>query len=101
MVSPDPLSVVRMDQNLRTTGAGGTSSPPMRVAVLGAGFGGLELTARLSEEPGDRVDVTFQPGQAPTGSLRGHRVSSPRSTRLTTPPTGAVRSTRRTAGWGS
>ena len=30
-----------------------------RVVVLGAGFGGLELTARLSEELGDAVDVTL------------------------------------------
>ena len=29
----------------------------MRVLVLGAGFGGLELTTRLSEELGDDVDV--------------------------------------------
>jgi sulfide:quinone oxidoreductase len=29
----------------------------MRVVVLGAGFGGLELTTRLSEEFGDDVDV--------------------------------------------
>ncbi|MFF5082432.1 NAD(P)/FAD-dependent oxidoreductase [Actinoplanes sp. NPDC000266] len=31
----------------------------MRVLVLGAGFGGLELSARLSEELGDRADVTL------------------------------------------
>jgi sulfide:quinone oxidoreductase len=31
----------------------------MRVLVLGAGFGGLELTTRLSEELGDGVDVTL------------------------------------------
>lgn len=31
----------------------------MRVLVLGAGFGGLELTTRLSEELGDDVDVTL------------------------------------------
>jgi sulfide:quinone oxidoreductase len=31
----------------------------MRVLVLGAGFGGLELTTRLSEEFGDRVDVVL------------------------------------------
>jgi sulfide:quinone oxidoreductase len=30
-----------------------------RVVVLGAGFGGLELTARLSEALGDHVDVTL------------------------------------------
>ncbi len=29
----------------------------MRVVVLGAGFGGLELTTRLSEELGDDADV--------------------------------------------
>ncbi len=31
----------------------------MRVLVLGAGFGGLELTTRLSEELGDSVEVTL------------------------------------------
>src|SRR3954454_6600716 len=31
----------------------------LRVLVLGAGFGGLELTARLSEEAGDQVDVVL------------------------------------------
>lgn len=31
----------------------------MRVVVLGAGFGGLELTARLSEALGDDVDVVL------------------------------------------
>ena len=31
----------------------------MRVVVLGAGFGGLELTTRLSEELGDQVDVVL------------------------------------------
>ena len=31
----------------------------MRVLVLGAGFGGLELTTRLSEEFGDDIDVTL------------------------------------------
>ena len=29
----------------------------MRVLVLGAGFGGLELTTRLSDELGDAVEV--------------------------------------------
>lgn len=31
----------------------------MRVLVLGAGFGGLEITTKLSEEFGDAVDVTL------------------------------------------
>jgi sulfide:quinone oxidoreductase len=31
----------------------------MRVLVLGAGFGGLELTTRLSEELGDDADVVL------------------------------------------
>lgn len=31
----------------------------MRVVVLGAGFGGLELTTRLSEEFGDAIDVVL------------------------------------------
>ncbi len=31
----------------------------MRVVVLGAGFGGLELTTRLSEELGEQVDVVL------------------------------------------
>ena len=32
---------------------------PMRVVVLGAGFGGLELSTMLSEAAGDAVDVTL------------------------------------------
>ncbi len=31
----------------------------MRIVVLGAGFGGLELTTRLSDEFGDDVDVVL------------------------------------------
>jgi len=31
----------------------------MRILVLGAGFGGLELTTRLSDEFGDDVDITL------------------------------------------
>ena len=31
----------------------------MRMVILGAGFGGLELTSRLSEELGDAVDVVL------------------------------------------
>ena len=31
----------------------------MRIVILGAGFGGLELTTRLSEEFGDEVDVVL------------------------------------------
>jgi len=31
----------------------------MRVLVLGAGFGGLELTTRLSEELGDEAEVVL------------------------------------------
>ncbi len=31
----------------------------MKVVVLGAGFGGLELSARLSEALGDEVEVTL------------------------------------------
>ena len=31
----------------------------MRVLVLGAGFGGLELTTRLSEELGDSIDIVL------------------------------------------
>ena len=31
----------------------------MRVLVLGAGFGGLELTARLSDELGDEIEVVL------------------------------------------
>ena len=32
---------------------------PLRVLVLGAGFGGLELSTRLAEELGDEVQVTL------------------------------------------
>src|ERR1700720_2500531 len=31
----------------------------LRVVVLGAGFGGLELTTILSEKIGDRIDLTL------------------------------------------
>ena len=31
----------------------------MRVLVLGAGFGGLELSTRLSEEHGDDVEIVL------------------------------------------
>ena len=31
----------------------------MRILVLGAGFGGLELTTRLSDEFGDAVDIVL------------------------------------------
>ncbi len=31
----------------------------MRVVVLGAGFGGLELSTRLAEELGDRIDIVL------------------------------------------
>jgi sulfide:quinone oxidoreductase len=35
------------------------------VVILGAGFGGLELSMMLSEAPGDEVDVTLiDPGGA-------------------------------------
>jgi sulfide:quinone oxidoreductase len=36
-----------------------TTQPPTRVVVLGAGFGGLELITRLSEEFGDAIDVVL------------------------------------------
>ena len=36
----------------------GVYDRPMRVVILGAGFGGLELAATLSEAVGDVVDVT-------------------------------------------
>jgi sulfide:quinone oxidoreductase len=35
-----------------------TASKP-RIVVLGAGFGGLELTTLLSEAMGDSIDVTL------------------------------------------
>jgi len=31
----------------------------MRILVLGAGFGGLELTTRLSDELGDAADIVL------------------------------------------
>ena len=36
-----------------------TAAPPLRVLVLGAGFGGLELSSCLSEELGAEVSVTL------------------------------------------
>ena len=35
------------------------SSGGVRIVVLGAGFGGLELTSRLSDELGDRVEIVL------------------------------------------
>ena len=46
----------------------------MRVLVLGAGFGGLELTARLSEEFGTEVEVASS--TRPTDSSSGSRSST-------------------------
>ena len=34
-------------------------STPTHIVVLGAGFGGLELTARLSQEFGDAIKITL------------------------------------------
>ena len=34
-------------------------SQPTRILVLGAGFGGLEVTSRLSARLGDKVDLTL------------------------------------------
>jgi len=39
----------------------------MRILVLGAGFGGLELTTRLSDELGDDVDIVLIDGIDPFG----------------------------------
>src|SRR6478736_8623612 len=39
----------------KSTGRSGRA----RVVVLGAGFGGLELTTRLSEEFGDEIDLVL------------------------------------------
>src|SRR2546423_171750 len=47
----------------------------MRVVVLGAGFGGLELTTKLSEEFGDTADVVAL--QVPPCAQRG-RAAPPR-----------------------
>ena len=38
---------------------GGYARPVLRVLVLGAGFGGLELSTTLSETLGDDVEVTL------------------------------------------
>jgi sulfide:quinone oxidoreductase len=55
---------------------------PLRVLVLGAGFGGLELTTILSEELGDDVEVTlidkgegFTFGFAKLDVLFGHKTA--------------------------
>src|SRR5215212_6146229 len=42
-----------------TAGGPWTEERAMRVLVLGAGFGGLELSSRLSEQLGDEVEVTL------------------------------------------
>jgi sulfide:quinone oxidoreductase len=31
----------------------------LRILVLGAGFGGLELSSMLSEQVGDKIDLTL------------------------------------------
>jgi sulfide:quinone oxidoreductase len=36
-----------------------TNVPEMRIVVLGAGFGGLELSTRLSDELGDEADIVL------------------------------------------
>jgi trans-2-enoyl-CoA reductase len=39
-----------------------------RVLVLGAGFGGLELSTMLSEAFGEGIDVNFFSNPTPTGT---------------------------------
>jgi sulfide:quinone oxidoreductase len=46
---------------------------PRRVLILGAGFGGLELSTRLSEELADEVQVTTSTRTTP--SFSGSRSS--------------------------
>jgi hypothetical protein len=52
--------------------ARGKSRVTARVRILGAGSGGLELGARLSESLGDALDVTILalPCDATTGAAR-------------------------------
>ena len=50
----------------------------LRVVVLGAGFGGLELSTLLSEALVERVgrgDMDFLSGPAPTGGFAGPSVA--------------------------
>ncbi len=48
---PGPLPASRAAERI--------SFYPVRIVVLGAGFGGLELTSRLSDEFGDRVEIVL------------------------------------------
>src|SRR5438128_7117907 len=40
-------------------GVAGVTVPNVRIVVLGAGFGGLELTTLLSDEFGDELDLVL------------------------------------------
>ena len=56
------MKSIRRDQpSMSETTALGAAKPMgrARVVVLGAGFGGLELTTRLSEEFGDEIEVVL------------------------------------------
>ncbi len=44
------ILIINLDQN---------NTMKLRVVVLGAGFGGLELSTMLSEKIGDRLDLTL------------------------------------------
>jgi sulfide:quinone oxidoreductase len=55
----------------------------MRLLVLGAGFGGLELTTRLSEEHGDDVEIVLI--DQSDAFVHPPTRASPRLSRLTTP----------------
>jgi len=54
-----PARSPRPDRTDRESHPPDRYDPAVRVVVLGAGFGGLELTTRLSEEFGDRLDVVL------------------------------------------
>src|SRR5262249_37454432 len=50
------LGALRAERCARSDERGGRT---MKVVVLGAGFGGLELSSRLSEALGDEIEVTL------------------------------------------
>jgi hypothetical protein len=64
----------------------------MRVLVLGAGFGGLELCTLLSESLGNEIDVTLIDGAGRIGRVDVDFFSDPSPTGVYHEPTLALRS---------
>src|SRR6185436_10983060 len=58
-IIPPPGALPTVAHRHATRPIEGTSTMKTRVVVLGAGFGGLELTTILSEALGDALDITL------------------------------------------